>query len=199
MLLKSKYRTEDAIVPGKRLSSLSSWHYAFIHVHCYHSRFASFTFWRSDQSGWSSFSRRNGSGSSSVTAKSDFPRWEARNVKLEGSLMHRLYVGKGKSPGYERSMKASGFDLPYIVNLQGVVAVNFSHWLRVLEWLFQCQTHKTRWFAYITFQYWWCQVVERNAKERRRETPFVFFFRFEELFENTSDSRDNDELAGDVR
>lgn len=72
-------------------------------------------------------SRRNGSGSSSVTAKSDFPRWEARNVKLEGSLMHRLYVGKGKSPDYERSMKASGFDLPYIVNLQGVVAVNFSH------------------------------------------------------------------------
>lgn len=39
---------------------------------------------------------------------------------------------------------------------------------------------------------------EREIKTPRDAVRF-FFFRLEELFENTSDSRDNDELAGDVR
>lgn len=48
-------------------------------------------------------------------------------------------------------------------------------------------------------------MMPSSREEREIKTPrdavrfFFFFFRLEELFENTSDSRDNDELAGDIR
>lgn len=45
-------------------------------------------------------------------------------------------------------------------------------------------------------------IMPSSWQERERKTPrdaVRLFFRFEELFDNRSDSSDNNELAGDVR